>query len=281
MLAYLNGEFVPEEAAVVSVFDRGFLYGDTIYETMRAHHGRLLFWGEHEARLRRSLELAFFECDPHDRPLAGIAEELLRANRISTGVVRVTISRGIADRDQITGYPHTWVVTARPLKERTEDEYEAGVPAILASVRRNAVGSLDPEMKAGNWLNNLLARREARLAGAVEGVMLSVEGWLAEGASSNLFWLRDGALETPSAEVGILRGVTRSKLLELSRGLIEVREVMAGPERLVGAEEIFLTSTTWEVLPVTRWNGETVGEGLSGALARELRIRLRALYPSI
>ncbi len=279
MLAYLNGELVEESAAKVSIFDRGFLYGDTIYETMRTHEGRLVFWPEHETRLRRSAQLAYFECDPRDHDVESITAELLRANGLSQAVVRVTISRGLADRDQVTGYEHTWVVTARPLQMRSEAEYDAGVAAILTEIRRNAPGAQDPEVKAGSWINNLLARREARLAGAVEGVMRSVDGFVAEGASSNIFWLRDGVLETPARSIGILHGVTRDKLLGLAEGLVPMREVVVEPPWLDSASEMFLTSTGWEVLPVTRWNGRVVGTGRRGEIARELRARLRALYP--
>ncbi|MBK8231311.1 MAG: aminotransferase class IV [Candidatus Eisenbacteria bacterium] len=278
MQAYLNGAYIDESQATVSIFDRGFLYGDTLYETMRTHRGRLLFWPEHRERLRRSIELAHFEFDPDRLDLPTVAARLIALNDLTEAVVRVTISRGLADRDQIRAYPHTWAVTAHPLVLRPEEDYRIGVAALLAGIRRNAPAALDPAIKAGNWLNNLLARREARLVGAVEGVMLSIDGYLAEGASSNLFWVSGGVLETPAVEVGILHGVTRAKVLAAAQGWIETREVRARPDRLAAASEIFLTSTTWEVLPVTTWNGAPVGGGTVGEVAPELRRRLQRLY---
>jgi branched-chain amino acid aminotransferase len=164
---------------------------------------------------------------------------------------------------------------------------------VLVGISRNAASSLNPEMKSGNFLNNLLARREARLRGAMEGIMLSPGGVLAEGATSNLFWIRGGTLETPALSVGILHGVTRAKVLEIAcaahlalptsglaiPGLRELREVEAPPARLREADEIFLTSTSLEVFPITRWEGSPVGSGRRGPIARSLRQRLQALYP--
>jgi len=282
MIVFLNGEFVPEEKAVISVFDRGFLYGDTVYETVRAHRGRILFWEEHDRRLRRSFVLAAFEPDPRIDALASVFDRLLERNGLSEARLRITVSRGSGGVDQLVGFEHTWVVTARPFEPLPEARYEEGIEVVLVGVSRNDRGALDPEIKSGNFLNNLLARREARLRGADEGIMLSPSGLLAEGSISNLFWVAEGVLETPALDVGLLPGVTRGKILDLARALPElqgVREVRAGAERLREAQEIFLTSTSLEVLPVTRFEGRPVGDARRGPVARLLRERLCALYP--
>ena len=155
-----------------------------------------------------------------------------------------------------------------------------GVSAILVSVRRLGVASLNPEIKSSNLLNNLLARREAVRAGAAEGILLNPRGFLAEGAHSNLFWLgQDRILRTPALDVGILPGITREKVLAVARKLgIAVAEVEEPPEALIDAREIMLTSTSWEVLSVTRYNGSMVGDGRQGEVARALREGLRRLY---
>jgi branched-chain amino acid aminotransferase len=305
MLVYLNGDYVEEAEARVSVFDRGFLYGDTVYETIRTHRGEILFWSEHERRLRRSCELAAFEIEWGEVHLPAIVGELLRRNGLTEARVRITLSRGTGDPDQITGFHPIWIVTLRPFRSLPDDSYEAGVSAVLVSVTRNAACALSPEIKSGNFLNNLLARREARLRGAAEGIMTNPAGMLCEGAMSNIFWLRRGVLETPALDQGLLPGVTRGKILALARaslgqpdrealtppgldrpgldhpisGLHDVREVAAPPAALDMAEEIFLTSTSLEALSVTRWEDRPVGGGGGGAVANALRKRLRSLYP--
>lgn len=277
--AWLNGAFLPERDARISIFDRGFLYGDTLYETLRTHRGRVVFWSEHARRLARSCELAHFEIDLARYDLRAVSEELARRNGLEPARIRITLSRGSGDPDQIDGFETTWVTSARPLTPPTEERYRLGVRALIVTVRRTPSNTLDPEIKSGNYLLNLLARREARLLGATEGIMLNGEGFVAEGASSNLFWVRGGRLETPRTSVGILHGVTRKKVLELAATRMPVEEVEAPPERLDDATEIFLTSTSWEALPITNWNGRVVApEG--GPVAHWLRAELHRLYDS-
>ncbi len=170
----------------------------------------------------------------------------------------------------MTGFTPSWVVTIEPFEDLKESDVEAGVSAILVSVRRLGVASLNPEIKSSNLLNNLLARREAVRAGATEGILMNPRGDLAEGAHSNLFWLGpDGVLRTPALGVGILPGITRDKVLVVARGMgMTVAEVEAPPMCLLDAREIMLTSTSWEVLSVTTYNGVTVGDGRQGEAAR-------------
>lgn len=300
MIAYLNGAFLDETEAKVSVFDRGFLYGDTVYETIRTVGGEPLFWTEHERRFRRSCELAAYEIEWSRVDLPSIFRRLLDSNGLLDARIRLTLSRGIGGPDQLNDFRHTWVVTARPFEPPTQEQYRTGVAAVLVGVSRNDRGALDPEIKSGNFLNNLLARREARLRGAAEGIMRNPEGLLAEGSMSNLFWVRQGVLETPPVAAGLLPGVTREKVLalagaslgrepavlpawpELARpipGLSGATEVLARPDRLRDAEEIFLTSTSLEVLAIADWEGAPVGSGRPGPVAAELRERLRMLYP--
>jgi len=277
-IVYLNGEFLERDQAQVSVFDRGFLYGDTVYETLRTHKGRPIFWDDHLRRLRRSCELVHFEIEWEATRLESAVSELLHRNRLGEARVRITVSRGLGDLDQLKDFVPTWVITAAPLIVPPDASYQRGVEAVLVEARI----SDNAEAKSGNYLNNLLARREARLRGAFEGIMCNGVGHLAEGASCNLFWVLDDRLETPAATVGLLKGVTRAKLIEIARdepSVAEVREVEIGPEGLEGADEIFLTNTTWEVLPVTRWEGRPVGTGAPGPTSRLLRRRLRSLYP--
>ena len=280
MIFYVQGEYVAQKDARVPVLDRGFLFGDSVYETVRSHGGRIIFWREHLARLRRSAELLEIDIEEQRICPLEVLRELLRLNSLAQSRIRIIVSRGEGGRDQLDGFRATWVVTIEPFEVLPEEKYEEGVAAVQVSIQRHGVASLNPEIKSSNLLNNVLARREAVRAGAAEGILLNPHGYLAEGAYSNLFWVTaQGELRTPALAVGILPGVTRQKVLQVARSLpLAVREVEALPVELDGAREIFLTSTSWEVLSVTRWNGQAVGHGRRGAIARSLREGLRQLY---
>jgi len=280
MIYFVQGRFVPQEEATVSVLDRGFLYGDSIYETLRSRNGKVLFWKDHHERLHRSARLLDLEIGREEPDPLAILRELMKRNNLATARMRIIVSRGTGGRDQLDGFTPTWVVTIEPFIELTEEEYREGVAAILVSTRRMPIAALSPEIKSSNLLNNLLARREAVRAGAAEGILLNPAGLLAEGAHSNLLWVSPaGTLCTPPCSVGILRGVTRDKVLRAAHALgMPAAEVEAGPEALEQAQEIMLTSTSWEVLSVTRYNGRKVGAGARGEFSRRLREALRALY---
>ncbi len=280
MIYHVKGEYVPQDAARVSVMDRGFLYGDSIYETLRARGGKILFWRDHLQRLRRSAFLLEIEIDDERADPLRILGELLRRNGLQNARARIIVTRGEGGRDQLTGFTPSWIVTIEPFADLSESEFETGVSAILVSVRRLGVASLNPEIKSSNLLNNLLARREAVRAGAAEGILLNPRGDIAEGAHSNLFWYAgDRVLRTPALGVGILPGITRDKVLAVARGLgISIAEVEEPADSLLGASEIMLTSTSWEVLSVTRYNGAIVGDGRRGEISRLLHTGLRRLY---
>jgi branched-chain amino acid aminotransferase len=280
VIFFTQGAYVHERDARVSVLDRGFLFGDSVYETLRAHHGRILFWKDHSARLSHSAQalgipIGSVEPDPLE-----ILRELLRRNGLEDARMRIIVTRGVGAGYEFEGLTPTWVVTCEPFEPPSEDTYAQGVDVVIVGITRHAVASLNPEIKSSNLLNNILARREAMAAGAVEGLLLNPEGFVAEGAHSNVFWVAgDGAVCTPALSVGILPGITRMKLIERARAEgLSVREVHARRGELEGAKEIFLTSTSWEALSVARLDGRQVGGGTRGAIAQMLRDRLRALY---
>ena len=280
MICFLQGEFVSEDEAKVSVLDRGFLYGDSVYETIRAVKGKIVFLKEHVDRLRQSARLLDLDLTPEPYDPLDLLRELLRRNRLDSASMRIIVSRGCGGRDQLAGFTPTWVVLVEPYDSLPEERYESGVAAVLVSVVRNAIGALNPGIKSSNLLNNVLARREAVRRGAAEGIMLSPEGYLAEGAHTNLFWVAaDGTLRTPAVSVGILAGVTRQKVLEVAESLaIVCEEVAARQTELEDAREIFLTSTKLEVMAVTSLDGRMVGNGHRGETTRRLHERLRRLF---
>lgn len=280
MIYFVRGSFVPAEAASVSVLDRGFLYGDSVYETLRARRGRILFFRDHLERLERSAAALEIDLGHESDRILGILRELLDRNVLAEARMRIIVTRGTGLAHDQRDFTPTWVVTVERFIELSEAAYEEGVAAVLVHVARHGTASLDPEIKSSNLLNNILARREAMKSGAAEGILLNPAGYLAEGAHSNLFWAsREGALRTPSRRVGILAGITRQKLMECAARIGHpVEEVEAHAEELDEAREIFLSSTSWEALSVTRWCGRPVGDGREGYWARELRRLLRALY---
>ncbi len=280
MIFFVQGSYLAEEESRVSVLDRGFLYGDSVYETMRIVQGRILFFEEHRERLQRSAERLGIEIVNPEYDLLEVVTELVRRNRIEEAQVRVIVTRGIGGRDQLAGFRPTWIVEIESFVPMPEEQYRAGVGAVLVSIVRHGVDCLDPAIKSSNLLNTLLARREAIREGATEGIMTNPEGHLAEGAHTNLFWVGpDRTVRTPALSVGILPGVTRQKVIECARaGRIPLEEVACRPEALDDAEEIFLTSTTLEVLAVTIYNGRVVGSAREGETTRCLRQALRRLY---
>jgi branched-chain amino acid aminotransferase len=284
MIFCIDGNYVPQEKAVVSVLDRGFLFGDSAYETIRAYRGRILFWREHANRLKRSASLLGITLDWDERNPLRILHSLLVRNGCDQARFRIIVTRGTGIIHRLEELRPTWVFTIEPFTPSDDAFYRAGVAAVLVSVVRNATACLNPEIKSSNLLNNVLARREALARGAEEAILLNPKGYVAEGAHSNVFWVtEEGVLETPSQSVGILPGITRQKLIAIAREMgTQVREVESAPDALDRAREIFLSSTSWEALSVSLWNGKPVGAGLQeterGRIARALRDRLRLLY---
>ncbi|OGW26796.1 MAG: branched-chain-amino-acid transaminase [Nitrospirae bacterium GWC2_57_13] len=273
MLVYLNGEFVPKQNAMVSVFDHGFLYGDGIYETLRAYGGSLFLAEKHLFRLQHSADAISLKLPlPLDR-IGGALTETVRVNGLRDAYVRIQISRGPGEigLDPALCPAPTMVITAKQFTDYPQNYYEQGVSVAVVETRRNHPLALPPSIKGTNFLNNILAKIEAIEAGAYEGIMLNWEGFVAEGTISNIFSVRDSELYTPGLEVGILEGVTRGLILELAaRAGIAVRERAFPPEELSMADECFITNTTMEVMPVTRIDGRPVGTGRPGPMTARL-----------
>ena len=267
MLVYLDGHFVAKEQARVSVFDHGFLYGDGIYETMRAYGGKLFLLKKHLARLKRSAAGISLKLP---LPLDKIGEALnesLRVNKLQEAYVRLHISRGPGELglDPALCVAPTMVIVTKPFHDYPAAYYERGVSAAIVKTRRNHPLALPPYIKGTNFLNNILARIEAIKARAFEGIMLNWKGCVAEGTISNIFMVKKGILYTPHADTGILDGVTRELALRLAkRKKILVREALLRPKNLLSADELFITNTTVEILPVTTLDKKTIGKGKPG-----------------
>ena len=279
MWVYLNDRFVPQEEAVVSVFDHGFLYGDGVYETLRAYRGRVFKLADHLARLERSASRIQLHLPAGPERLTALVRETLARNLLQEAYLRITVSRGMGEigLDPALCKTPTLVIIAKPFQPCPESFYAAGVPVIVAGTRRNLPEALPPQVKSLNFLNNILAKMEAKAAGAHEALMLNHRGDVTEGTTSNVFVVQEGRLRTPSVECGILEGISRGLVLQLASKLnIPSEEARLSIADLLRAEECFLTNTTQEVLPVTRVDGHVIGDGRPGVLTRRIHASFRA-----
>jgi branched-chain amino acid aminotransferase len=278
MLVYLDGHFVAREQAVVSIFDHGFLYGDGIYETLRAYGGRLFLLKKHLARLKRSSRAISLRLP---MPLEKIGEalyETLNANKLRDAFVRLQISRGPGEigLDPALCSAPTIVIVAKPLHDYPASYYQQGVSVTIVKTRRNHPLALNPAIKGTNFLNNILAKIESLKAGAYEGIMLNWRGHVAEGTISNIFMVKKGVLYTPHTDTGILEGVTRDLVLRLAkRKKIPVRETLLLPKQLLASDECFITNTTMEIMPVTAIDRKMVGNGYPGPVTAVLHQEYR------
>jgi branched-chain amino acid aminotransferase len=285
MQIYLNGKLVPAKEAVVSVLDHGFLYGDGIYETMRAYDGVTFMLDEHLRRLYRSALLIGLTIPLDADSLKRSVYEALIANSLRNAFVRLTISRGygpIGLDPDLCPEP-TVVIIAQEMKDYPRSFYEKGISLIIPETKRNFREALNPEIKSLNFLNNILAKIEAKKRGAYDAIMLNVYGKLSEGTISNIFFYKNGILCTPSPECGILDGITRSIVITIARrNGLNVKEAEFIKEDLYSSEEVFITSTTLEVMPVSKVDDQkyTVGN-ITNVLHKAYREEVRAYVANV
>lgn len=277
MWIYLNDRFVDGANAVVSVFDHGLLYGDGVYETIRSYGHKIFMRDQHLARLRRSADAIGLRVPVAEDDWPALLNEAMQRNDVGNertdAYIRITISRGVGDigLDPALCPTPTVIVMTKPLSPPPPHQYQSGVDLIVARTRRNYPGALDPQIKSTSFLNNILAKREAIAALAFDSLLLNWESHLAECTVSNLFFVTNGRLRTPSLDCGILDGITRRIILSLAHEEgIRVEEGTYTLDQLVQADECFLTNTTMEVMPVTSLNRHPLGTGKPGPLTHRL-----------
>jgi branched-chain amino acid aminotransferase len=280
LVIYCNGAFVPEEEAKVSVFDHGFLYGDGIFEGIRAYHGRVFKLDEHLKRLYESAKSIQLQIGIAKDEMQELVLETLRRNGLKDAYIRLVVSRGKGDLglDPMKCPRAAIYCIAAQIKIFEPSMYEQGLEVKTVAIRRNNPDSLSPRIKSLNYLNNILAKLEANQAGVVEGIMLNQEGYVAEGTSDNIFILREGVLITPPLSAGILEGITRDTVLQLASLLrIEAKEELFTRHDLYTSEECFLTGTAAELIPVIKVDGREIGEGVPGKVYKQLIVAFREL----
>jgi branched-chain amino acid aminotransferase len=273
-LANINGTITPLAEAVIPATDHGFLYGDSVYETIRTYGHRPFLIAEHLRRLHRSAAGIRLPLPWTDAHLSGeIGRTLERAAPRGEYGVRVVATRGagpLGYDPALCPRPNLAILVSR-LVEPSSQQRAEGIAAAVTRVRRNPIAAQDPRIKSSCLLNCVLAGQEAALVGATEGIMLNIEGHVAEGTTTNVFFVSRGTLRTPSLECGILGGVTRDLVIELARQASIPCEEGAWPgSELSEASEIFVTSTTREILAVGTLDGRPVGSGVRGPIATGL-----------
>jgi branched-chain amino acid aminotransferase len=291
-LVNIDGVLVPPAEAKVSVFDRGFLYGDSVYEVVRTYGGIPFALEAHLRRLDHSAERIGLSL-PWDarRTAAEVARTLAAARgedpaepdaapwNVGERYLRLIMTRGAGEigLDPALAVDPKAILIVRPLRGPPLAAYRDGVEACVVRVEHVSPRAVDATAKTGNYLSHVLAVREARAAGAYEAFMLDREGFVTEGTTSNVFAVLRGEVVTPPLAAGILEGVTRGLVLGLAHDMgLAAREQPMRPEDLESAEEIFITSTVREIVPVTRLGERAVGDGRAGRLTGRLHAAFRA-----
>lgn len=276
-LVLVNNEWASKERACISVYDHGFLYGDGIFESLRAYGGRIFRLQEHINRLHLGAKALAIKVPHSSAKLEELLYKSLEINNLKDAYIRLTLSRGPGElglNPALCPEP-TLVIMAHEFSGYPKELYRQGVSGSIVGVRRLAKEALDPAIKSQNFLNNILAKVEADRQGSFEGIMLNQAGYLTEGTVSNLFFVREGRLKTPSTSCGLLPGITRELVIELAGADdVVVDEGIFRPKELLEAEEAFLTNSGLEVMPLVEVNCQLIGNGSPGALTR----RLHKLY---
>lgn len=286
-VVYLDGVWVPQEEAKISVFDHGLLYGDGVFEGIRAYHDRVFRLREHIDRLYASAHTIALQIPLSKEEMIGAVLETLRRNaeELREGgqieaYIRLVVTRGVGDLGldpRKCPRPTVFIITDRIVLYPPEF-YEQGLKLITVATRRNLSTALNPAIKSLNYLNNILAKIEVIRAGLVEGLMLSAQGEVAEATGDNIFLVQNGELVTPPLHVGILPGITRQAVMELARAArIPVREEVFSQHTVYNADECFLTGTAAEVIPVVELDGRAIGTGQPGPVTKQLIESFRAL----
>ena len=274
MWVYLNNQFVEDDQACVSVFDRGFLYGDGIFETLRVYETHLLCLHRHIRRLRQSCEVLGLRLPTPEPPWKTLLCELVQRNHLEHSMIRITISRGVGSLglEPTDGTDPTVVLCPRPLPQLTKEQWKQGVTLTIVNTRRQPSSALPSHIKSLNYLNNILAKQEAVTAQTFDGLFLNTDGSLCECTTSNIFFIKDQHLYTPSLECGILPGITRNIVLELARARDRVvHEGIYRPEDLMNADECFLTNTAFGILPVSRIETTLLASGRERLMTNMIR----------
>jgi branched-chain amino acid aminotransferase len=280
MKIYVDGKYYRERDAKISVFDHGLLYGDGVFEGIRAYHGRVFKLKEHIDRLFCSAKAILLTIPRSPRAVIQAVLETCRRNQVRDGYIRLVVTRGVGTlglNPNRCKRP-SLIIIAGKIQLYPEEFYEKGLEIITVPTTRNLHSALNPAIKSLNYLNNILAKIEANNAGCEEAIMLNAEGFVAECTGDNLFLVKNGQLATPPLSAGALYGITRGVVMDLAReeGL-PVNEPNLTRYDVFNADECFLTGTGAELIPVVKVDGRIIGRGKPGPITQKLERKYRAL----
>ena len=277
MKIYLSGKLVDEKDAVVSVFDHGLLYGDGVFEGIRAYNGRVFLLREHVDRLYDSAKAIALNIPMTKEEMVKACVETCKANEITDGYIRMVVTRGkgtlglnpyLCDKAEV-------IIIAAKIQLYPQELYDNGLKIVTVGTVRNHPEAINPRIKSLNYLNNVMAKIEAINAGCMECLMLNHKGEVAEASGDNVFVIKDGVITTPPSTCGALEGLTRNKVMEIARAEgYEVREVPMARYDLYVADEVFLTGTAAEIISVVDVDKRGIGDGKPGTITN----KLAALY---
>ena len=280
MKIFIDGKYCNERDAKVSVFDHGLLYGDGVFEGIRAYNGRVFKLKEHIDRLFYSAKAILLEIPMSPGTVMKATVETIRANRLRDCYVRLLVTRGIGTlglNPRSCKKPSV-IIIAGKIQVYPAELYARGMDIVTVPTVRNLHSAVNPAIKSLNYLNNILAKIEANNAGVEEAVMLNSEGYVSECTADNLFVIKQGALLTPPLSAGALYGITRGTVMELAEQLgVKVAETNLTRYDLFNADECFLTGTGAEIMPVIKIDGRVIGSGKPGALTKKLVAEYHAL----
>lgn len=270
---YLNGKLVDREDARISVYDHGLLYGDGVFEGIRVYNGKVFRHQDHIDRLYESAKHIALEIPLAPGDMMQAVNDTVKANNKVEGYIRLVVTRGPGNLglDPRSCKPNV-IIIVDDISLYPKELYENGMRIVTASYIRNHPNALNPRIKSLNYLNNILAKIEAIRAGCLEALMLNHKGEVAECTGDNVFIIKGGALRTPPKDAGILEGVTRNVVIELSKKLaIPFAEAVLTRHDIYTADECFLTGSAAEVIAVTDCDGRVIGNGKQGPITKQLR----------
>ena len=283
MKIYIDGKYHDEQDAKISVFDHGLLYGDGIFEGIRAYNGRVFKLKEHIDRLFYSAKAILLTIPMSHNQICDAVVDTCRQNKIRDGYIRLVVTRGVGGlglNPNRCKHPSV-IVIADKIQLYPNEVYDRGMDIITVPTTRNLHSALNPAIKSLNYLNNILAKIEANLGGCEEAIMLNAQGFVSECTGDNLFIIKAGKMYTPPLSAGALYGITRAVVIDLARESgIDVTEPDLTRYDLFNADECFLTGTGAEIVPVVKIDGRIIGDGKPGPITKKLVEKYRALTQS-
>src|ERR1041384_908005 len=278
MKIYLDGKFVDEADAKVSVFDHGLLYGDGVFEGIRLYGGNVFRLEEHLERFEYSAKALLLTLPMTRKELSDAVCETCRQNNLTDAYIRLVVTRGVGDlglAPWLCPKPSLFVIASK-ISLYPKEHYDNGLAIVTVPTRRINPAALPPTIKSLNYMNNILGKMEAKQFGALEAIMLNDQGYIAECTADNIFIVHKGELITPAASQGALKGITRSAIFSIAKDLgIPIREMDMTRYDVWVADECFLTGSGAEVIPVTKLDGREIGTGKPGPVTQRVMTAFR------